>query len=89
MVVQILSGIHLEFFFCCFRKTLPNRDLNSGPFVKNYNAPTQPSELSHLLNHHRSAFMKLTPGLWMSVDRFDFQLLFLGIFEFYIFGFTI
>ena len=52
MVVQILSGIHLEFFFC-FRKTLPNRDLNSGPFVKNYNAPTQPSELSHLLNHHR------------------------------------
>ena len=37
MVVQILSGIHLkELFFSIKRKTLPNWDLNSGPFIKNF-----------------------------------------------------
>ena len=39
-VVQILSGIHLEqFFFSLKEKTLPNQDLNSGPFVKKFAKP--------------------------------------------------
>ena len=62
MVVQILPGIHLEkLFFSLKEKTLPNQDLNSGPFVKKFNISPITEELLNTANTIAYLHLRVKP----------------------------